>query len=523
MMHANKNMILKQSVNFHISGKVDGLAIQQDVTEWCRDVLNPSIDETLVFYEQKDKVILFNNISLDISVDTAGNWKDGLKEKILNQLKEKLHSKITVADETVVIKTLTDDFSEVIHYYMKHGILPWHTGIKTRKYLEEALNNWVSTASPAAIKQFALNIPDEKAALRFVDLVSRDNLELFLAVHLAKEVTFIAIMLEDIRSFANFITGKQLMQQWMIKFFSTILLPGITIEDAMLKWFDYIEAEYPGQILKLKTKKISNAEIKKITGELQIKLLPKIKDTRKEKPGTNPEELSQKEVVKSISKKEAGLEEKSEKRKLKKKKESAAVQASKNKPAGTVKNNVGDVENKDAITTDDEFNKALLEGIYIDNAGAVIIAPFLNSLFSRAGLLNGNDINDINSALMLLHYCVTGNTTAAEFELFFPKILCGISAEKAVATNILLSEKQLAEADEMLLSVIEYWAVIKNTSIPGLRESFLKRSGKLTMVNNEWLLQVEQKPYDMLLQQLPWSISMIKLPWMKNLLKTDWI
>jgi hypothetical protein len=81
----------------------------------------------------------------------------------------------------------------------------------------------------------------------------------------------------------------------------------------------------------------------------------------------------------------------------------------------------------------------------------------------------------------------------------------------------------MKEADEMLLALIEHWSVLKNTSIDGLRESFLKRSGKLSIENNNWLLQIEQRPYDMLLQQLPWGISMIKLPWMKKLLITEWV
>jgi hypothetical protein len=40
---------------------------------------------------------------------------------------------------------------------------------------------------------------------------------------------------------------------------------------------------------------------------------------------------------------------------------------------------------------------------------------------------------------------------------------------------VLLSGEQLAEADEMLLSVIEHWTVLKNTSVRGLREAFLQR------------------------------------------------
>ena len=75
----------------------------------------------------------------------------------------------------------------------------------------------------------------------------------------------------------------------------------------------------------------------------------------------------------------------------------------------------------------------------------------------------------------------------------------------------------------MLGSVIEHWVILKNTSIEGLRESFLQRNGKLTFANNEWLLQVEQKPYDMLLQSLPWNIGFIKLAWMNQILITEWI
>ncbi len=522
-MTANKNMILKQSVNFHIHGKVNGLAIQQDVADWCRDVLNPSIDETLALYEQKDKVILINNINLDISVDTAGNWMYGLKEKILYQLKEKLQSKITGTDETLVIKTLLDNFSEVILYFIKHGILPWYSSIKTPKDIETALSQWVNNASPSAIRQLAVHIRDEKHGLRLANLLNRHDLEILLALFVAAEVKFITAILKDIEAIAKFITAEYLLQQRLIKLFAVKLMLGIAIEETMQQWFYYIDAKYPGRILRIKTTKLINAEIKKITDQAQIKLLPVIKDKGKEKSDTYRKEISQKEAVKGISKNERELEKKHETQEIKKEKKKTVVEAFQNIPGRALENNVAAHENKEVTAENDEFNKVLQQGIYIENAGAVIITPFLNALFSRVGLLNGSNINDANSALMLLHYCVTGNTTAAEFELFFPKILCGISVEKAVITDRLLTEKQLAEADEMLSSVIEYWAVLKNTSISGLRESFLKRSGKLSFVNDEWLLQVEQKPYDMLLQQLPWSISMIKLPWMNNLLKTEWI
>ena len=77
------------------------------------------------------------------------------------------------------------------------------------------------------------------------------------------------------------------------------------------------------------------------------------------------------------------------------------------------------------------------------------------------------------------------------------------------------------EGRRMLASVIDHWAILKNTSEAGLRESFLQRPGKLTRTSRVWLLQVEQRPYDMLLQSLPWTFHLIRRPWMKQVVRTE--
>jgi Contractile injection system tape measure protein len=110
-----------------------------------------------------------------------------------------------------------------------------------------------------------------------------------------------------------------------------------------------------------------------------------------------------------------------------------------------------------------------------------------------------------------------------EYDLVLPKILCGLSYQEPVSTKSFhVSNAIKKETENMLNSVIEYWNILQNTSINGLRESFLKRDGKLSFNGGEWKLTVEQKPYDLLLDHLPWNFSMIKLPWMKHLLKTQW-
>jgi hypothetical protein len=89
--------------------------------------------------------------------------------------------------------------------------------------------------------------------------------------------------------------------------------------------------------------------------------------------------------------------------------------------------------------------------------------------------------------------------------------------------RFIVDENILHQVHELISSAIEYWSVLKNTSIEGLRESFLLREGKIIEKNNDWFLIVERRPYDILLQQLPWNISMIKLPWISNSIVTEWV
>ena len=137
--------------------------------------------------------------------------------------------------------------------------------------------------------------------------------------------------------------------------------------------------------------------------------------------------------------------------------------------------------------------------------------------------MQDDQLTEIEKAVCLVHYLATGQESAAEFELGLIKILCGLKIDTPAHARIDITDLDRHESNELLLSVIEYWTVLKNTSVQGLRESFLQRNGKLTFNNNEWLLQVEQKPYDMLLESLPWNISLIKMSWMPYILRTEWI
>ena len=90
----------------------------------------------------------------------------------------------------------------------------------------------------------------------------------------------------------------------------------------------------------------------------------------------------------------------------------------------------------------------------------------------------------------------------------------------------MLSEPEINEAKDLILQITQLWKINGkpvNVSIEGLQETFLQRHGKLTRKENGWLLQVEQRGVDVLLNQLPWGIGIVKLPWMENILHAEWI
>ena len=103
------------------------------------------------------------------------------------------------------------------------------------------------------------------------------------------------------------------------------------------------------------------------------------------------------------------------------------------------------------------------------------------------------------------------------------KIICGIDLGNALELNILINAEIKQASEELLTQMIKHWSVLKNTGLESLRETFLKRNGKLTRVDKGWLLQVEQKAVDVLLNKLPWGIGIVKLPWMEEIVYVDWI
>ena len=160
-------------------------------------------------------------------------------------------------------------------------------------------------------------------------------------------------------------------------------------------------------------------------------------------------------------------------------------------------------------------------------AGLTLLHPFLPNYFKYLNLVEKGKFISREAqerCLHLLHFLATGTFEPFEHLLGVPKLLCYWPRDMPVAKEIELTELELKESEDLLNAVINHWAVLKSTSIGGLREAFLKRGGLLSFNShqNHWQLQIERKGQDILLDKLSWGYGVIKLPWMQEQLIVEW-
>lgn len=179
----------------------------------------------------------------------------------------------------------------------------------------------------------------------------------------------------------------------------------------------------------------------------------------------------------------------------------------------------------EVVNIEAEIEQQMAEGMYISNAGLILLSPFLPFLFTELGLVSKGKFNSLPDAIkatQILHYIVYGSSKTPEYLLVFNKIICGLPLNTPIPAKITITKKIKAECQSMLEQVIERWNALKNTTIPGFVQSFLQRNAVLTKNNNDWLLKVETKAFDVLLDTLPWSVNFIKLKWNDYLINTEW-
>lgn len=166
--------------------------------------------------------------------------------------------------------------------------------------------------------------------------------------------------------------------------------------------------------------------------------------------------------------------------------------------------------------------------IPVTNAGLCLFAPWIIRLFGMLDLLaeDRKDLKDMDArirAIFILQRLVTAEQREyKESDLAFNRLLVACPFNVPLPKSIELTEKEIETVESMLAGVKANWPKMANTSVGGFQRSFIERDGQLEQQEGKWVLTVENKAYDILLDSLPWSYKMIRLPWLKKPIGVSW-
>ena len=166
-----------------------------------------------------------------------------------------------------------------------------------------------------------------------------------------------------------------------------------------------------------------------------------------------------------------------------------------------------------------------VEELYIENAGLVLLWPFLPRFFEHLGLVEDKRFRDeaaVQRAVGLLEIVASGAPELPEYRLPLNKLLCGMALDAVFDFGPPVTEAEASECERLLEAVIEQAPILRRMSVEGFRGSFLLRKGVLGTRDGAWLLRVERESYDLVLDRFPWSLLWVKLPWMEAPLRVEW-
>lgn len=523
----NRYRHLIRTVTLEVNaGPADAFRFRNEVESWARNALLPGLEAAFAALPEIGPHVRVDRLELALEAADLDHWEEGVLPHLRAGLAGALDRALREAETGAGGESLRpgEDFARKLAFYLEHGVLPWNLTAASPAALRDQAESWLEMeAGSGAARDLAVTWKIPSARRRFLDAFPAD-----LAVRIlvrfygldreaAREWSGDAARLEAALSGSGAAasggpadpsasvpaSGRPLPRSFLeetlaaLAHNSAILRHGLA-DDIVVSWIGALPAK-PG----------AESMASGASGAGPVRPFPpfrseaflraaarlsrpardgigwgNIRDTR----GSAPD----------FPERAAG-------------------------PGPTASDRASEDRGKARNRSGRSAGGPAAEGIHIPNAGAVLLAPFLAMLFERAGLASGREMRDSGGAIALAHFLATGEEGPAEFQVPLAKVLCGVPLEQAVELPSVLPAAWKDEADSLLRSAIGHWSALKDTSIGGLREGFLQRPGKLTLRPADWLLQVEQRAYDMLLQQLPWSYGFVKLPWMERVLRTEWV
>lgn len=486
------HIIQKVFIEISVNNKEKALSIKDDITSFLSIDVFPEIEKSISALEHRfaDSTLQIPKLELNLDIKNSALNAE-LKDKITQIFKEEL-SEITDSilnsdqqkenNSEVHLVENKEKIVQAFIYFFTTGSMPWwNSGKRNVSFLEpkvfESLisaENFLRSIIPVFSKQNVRNrminqLSNEQIAqLCLIILKDKD-----LKINLESDIVQIISKLDN--------NKRNLVWELVLKVLSESLSPNNDLKKYLLQ-----------QIAERNSAVSHSTETQEVWKNV-VKIFPFIKED---------------EVFESIENSRKEISENTSVSTEKAEQKNKVIQNESNK-------------NKEYLNQKDDL--ILNNEQYIQNAGLILIHPFLKTLFEHCNLFDSNNNKLLNPELCahLLHYIATGKTNAPEYDMAFEKFLCNIPLHQSINRHIKLTRKHKAEAKNVIESVQHNWSAMKKSSVELLQNEFFQRPGKL-VIDNDYTLTVERKTQDILLEKLGWGIGFVKLPWQDQFIFINW-
>ena len=546
-----QHAIGKLSLEVQLPSRQDVFSLQSRLSTRCTTELAPLLAEVLDSWTAPGELLQIDKLEIDLGTCSLETLEKELSQLIIAFLRKRypgMQQQVLLEPGMERI-TLGQGYFESWLYFLEHGVLPYAAVRWTRQEWEEGVLETLSAENKAYQQCAELFLSNTYAVKRLVLQFSAQFVQNWLLAYsgsayqalievateweafcyhpqLSESTKFIAVPVLPAR--ADF---HLTIIEWLIK---EVVLRGRQVEPAILlkelmelqslpvAYWLYILQQLPVVIKSslpmlqkaaLKLAEPYSASLVAIEEELAVKAAQiSFKDIVKESQPSSPVSATTEASNVSDDTPEVAVTSKLSPSSAADIDSPAVPDDGLNTPSSSI---------SDPATVKSEIEEGTIR--YINNAGLILLHPYLGILFEALDLRGKDGFKDLNKAIQLLGYLASGQEDIPEYDLVLPKLLCGILPSQPVKRFVLLTEAEKKEADELLLAVIAHWNALGSTTPDGLRGNFLMREGKLEWKEEEWQLYVTQQPYDMLLNRLPWGFSVVGFSWMPWLIKTVWI
>ena len=260
MVKEAKNIIRKQTLDFNYNGIItDAFSFQKEIDNWCKRELAEALEYTISGVTTEQQYIRLDKLTIDINVNQQ-NWKAGLAEQIVKQIKEKLQNEIPVLND--------NSFFELLIYYSKYGFLPWWSSINSKHEFEKALHKWLLSDIKNFIPGVLLLLRNNNARSRIAFEFSSESFIMLIAALTKSELEKVYLILHDILIISSSLTpvstARNIEQKFKIILLENLIPTGKnvlkeSIQECLQQEKVFLKAQSKEILNQLQSKEFINA------------------------------------------------------------------------------------------------------------------------------------------------------------------------------------------------------------------------------------------------------------------------